>query len=495
MRLHDATYAWLRRAWSKNWAAVSKPELQVVQQSPPAAGAAHLERAGLPRFDGKPENYADFKRRFQELVKTFQCSPVLEMTYLVDHLMPEFARYMRGVTVPATAWPQLDERYGDRRLAIMNTRHPLVSLKLPKGPAFNQVEALEVVQAEEELFMDSAMIGSLLGKLPRAVQTNWYDHPVTLPDASAVEEGLMFEQWLHRQGDAATMQALTILATEHSCGPTAPAPSHSHGEADVWEMSTTGPPRQLVSVDIPLRDLPAGGRLAENFSANSAGGRKSSGVASGNSGGRLKPRFATKEEAEVAAAQAASRMDPCSVCQGTHNFTRKLNVGAFSLPWPSHRLESCPEFTKLAPSQRATMIEAQGCCCTCTAFTHKQERCFQKNLRGGGILCAVMVAHKACRKRHHELLHGSDSSYCQAINASSQPQPSSQVTAMPGSGSLFELLEVPVALPGPGFSTSTLMMVDSGSTQNFHQLPPARSSAPACWCPPHPLHLRLGPGV
>ena len=96
MRLHDATYAWLRRAWSKNWAAVSKPELQVVQQSPPAAGAAHLERAGLPRFDGKPENYADFKRRFQELVKTFQCSPVLEMTYLVDHLMPEFAEVHAG---------------------------------------------------------------------------------------------------------------------------------------------------------------------------------------------------------------------------------------------------------------------------------------------------------------------------------------------------------------------------------------------------------------
>ena len=189
----------------------------------------------------------------------------------------------------------------------------------------------------------------------------------------------------------------------------------------------------------------------------------------------------------MAAAQAASRMDPCPACQGAHSFTRKFNSGTFSLPWPSHRLESCPDFTKLAPSQRATMIEAQGGCCLCTGFTHKQERCFQKSLRGGDIRCAVMVAGKACGKRHHELLHGSNSSYCQALTSNSQP--SSQVTAMPGSGSLFELLEVPVASPGGGCSTSTLMMVDSGSTDNFisHRLAAQLQLAGT----PHTLFIRV----
>ena len=102
-RLHDRTYNWLRKARRRNWAAVTEPKLQVRQQSLPLAGAAHLERARLPRFDGKLENYADFKRRFQELVKSVQCSPVLEMTYLVDHLTLEASWYVRGVTKLAHA--------------------------------------------------------------------------------------------------------------------------------------------------------------------------------------------------------------------------------------------------------------------------------------------------------------------------------------------------------------------------------------------------------
>ena len=86
---------------------------------------------------------------------------------------------------------------------------------------------LVAVRAKEELFTDSAMIGTLLGKLPSDVQTKWYDHRVTLPHTSAIEEGNIFEQWLNRLGDAATMQRLTILATELSRGTAASAPPPS----------------------------------------------------------------------------------------------------------------------------------------------------------------------------------------------------------------------------------------------------------------------------
>ena len=92
---------------------------------------------------------------------------------MVDHITPKATRYLRGITVPYTAWAQLDRRYGDRRLAIMTTRHQLVSLKLAKGPVFDQVEALaqellhtktclEVVKAEHVLFTDGAMVGTLV---------------------------------------------------------------------------------------------------------------------------------------------------------------------------------------------------------------------------------------------------------------------------------------------------------------------------------------------
>ena len=466
VRLHDEMYAWLRQARRRNWAAVPEPEPPAVQQLLPPAGAAHLERAKLPTFDGKPENYADFKRRFQELVKAVKSTPVLEMTYLVDHLAPEAARYVRGVREPEVAWAKLDKRYGDRRLAIMTARHQLAIVKLPKGPAFDQVEALvqelcqakqrlAAVEAEDELFADAAMLGNLLGKLPPAVQTMWYNHRVTLSSASAVEDGRIFEQWLEKQGEAATLQRLTMLATELGRGLATPAPP-----APATEKQTCGrchrPGHAASSCppDQPLRDPPAGGRQAQNFLVNSGGNQK----------------FANKEEADAAAERAASRIDPCPACQGTHKFTRSFNSGAFSTTWPSYRLESCPDFLKLTPSQRATMVEAQGGCHLCTAFTHKSDKCFSKNTRAGEIRCTTMVAGKACGKRHHHLLHGSNSTYCQALTSSSQP--SSQAPAVPGSGSLFELLEVPVASPGGAPSTSTLMMVDPGSTDNFisHEL-------------------------
>ena len=82
---------------------------------------------------------------------------------------------------------------------------------------------LVAVRAKEELFTDSAMIG----KLPSDVQTKWYDHRVTLPHTSAIEERNIFEHWLNRLGDAATMQRLTILATELSRGTAASAPPPS----------------------------------------------------------------------------------------------------------------------------------------------------------------------------------------------------------------------------------------------------------------------------
>ena len=207
--------------------------LLALSRSSPASqvGAAHLQRVKLPRFDGKPENWGEFKRKFKELTKTINCSPVLELTYLAEQLSEAAGRYIVGITDPAKAWAALDKRYGDRRLIIMTTRNRLVHLKLPKGPPHDQVEALvqglaqartalEAVGAADHLFSDLGMVGTLLGKLPAPVQAKWYDRRVDFPaDASAAEEGQMFEQWLEREGDAAMHQRLTVLATELGRGP------------------------------------------------------------------------------------------------------------------------------------------------------------------------------------------------------------------------------------------------------------------------------------
>ena len=375
-QLYDDMYTWLRLARRRNWAAVSEAEPPVVQQSLPGSGAAHLERARLPKFDGKPENYFEFKRRFQELVKTVKCSPVLEMTYLVDHLAVEAAKYVRGIREPVKAWAQLDKRYGDRRLAIMTARHHLSSAKLPKGPAHDQVEALvqelrlakdclEAVQAEDELFTDTAMIGTLLGKLPQTVRTKWYGHRVTLPAASALEDGRIFEQWLDKEGEAATLERITILQSELGHGHGAPPAPPALEKQACGRCHRPGHHANSCPPDPPLRDQPPGTRRAENFSVESH---------------RPKLRYASKEEAEEEAARRTARTDPCPACRGAHSFTRRFNSGAFTASWPSVRLESCPEFVKLSPSQRATMVEAQGGCCLCTAFTHRQDRCFASTM-------------------------------------------------------------------------------------------------------------------
>ena len=102
-------------------------------------------------------------------------------------------------------------------------------------------------------------------------------------------------------------------------------------------------------------------------------------------------------------------------------------------------------------------------------LNHKQDRCFQ---RTSFVPCSVVTAGKQCGKQHHQLLHGSDGTYCRDFTSSSKPPPSKQLLVKLSSSSLFELLQVPVASSGGGCSVSILMMVDSGSTDNFisHEL-------------------------
>ena len=486
-KLHEDCCSWARSVRRRNWASVRKAPAQApaaaptAPAAPPQVAAAHLERAKLPKFDGKTENWFDFKRRFQELIKAYNSSPVLEMTFLVNCLAEDAAKYILGVTEPAAAWALLDRRYGDRSLAIMTTRHRLINLKLAKGPAHDQVESLVIglrharwclsaVDAEGELFIDLSMVGILLSKLPHGVQQRWYVHRARLPPTtSATEEGQFFQQWLDMEGEAAVHQRRTILSTELSRGP-APAPTPAPALAPGAQV-------EAETDQAPLRDqLPLGtSRLAANLAITTKG----------------RPRYSTKEEAEAAAAVAASRMDPCPACQGGHTFTRSFSNFTITVPWPSNRLEACPEFRKMSPAQRAAMMEGQAACVLCTAVSHREDRCWQQTHKNGVVFCSVKVGGAACGGRHHSLLHGSKSSYCAALTAasSSRAQLSSQAPTASAGSSLFELLQVPVASPCGSHTASALVMIDPGSTDNFitHKLA-AQLQLPGT---PHTLHIRV----
>ena len=285
--LYGSTTSWIREARRRNWASVR-------DTPPPTAapqyGAAHLERIKLPNFDGKSQNWAEFKRRFKELIKAVNCSPVMEMTFLVDHLAQEAARYVLGVTDPAEAWELLDKRYGDRRFAIMTTRHRLINLQLPAGPAHAQVEelvqglrhaltCLRSVEAEDELFSDLAMVGILLDKLPATIQEKWYSYRVNLPSTTQTtsmrEEGKYFQQWLARQGEAAILERLTLLGTSLARPPGPPSPTPTEEEVPCPTCYLAGhgaascPSSRFAAV--PPQDLVGAERLAATYSTTTSG--------------------------------------------------------------------------------------------------------------------------------------------------------------------------------------------------------------------------------
>ena len=230
--LYERSYNWLMVAKHRNWSCVQDPP----PAPPPPAGTGGLERVKLPFFTGRPEDWADFRREFQEMVRAANYSPVLEMKVLRDHLKEESRAYITGVTVPAEAWELLNKKYGDRTLAMLTTRHRLVSLKLPRGAPHDQLEALvqgvrhaktclRAVQAEDTLFSDLTIIGTLLMKLPQMHQQRWYYYRSALPPSSSpVEDGKLFEQWLEVEGEAATLARLTTLGMELGRASAAPPP-------------------------------------------------------------------------------------------------------------------------------------------------------------------------------------------------------------------------------------------------------------------------------
>ena len=282
--LFETSSRWVRTARWRNWASVREA---APQATAPQHSAAHLERVKLPTFDGKAENWAEFKRRFQELIKAVNCSPVLEMTFLVDHLAAEAARYVLGVTNPTKAWALLDKRYGDRRLAILTTRYRLINLEVPRGFGYEKVEALvqglrhartclEAVGAEDELFSDLAMVGILLSKLPSMVQEQWYRYRVTFPSTnSAREDGKYFEQWLDRQGEAATLERITLLGIQLAHPPS----SNSREEEEevlcptcdlAGHRADSCPSARSSGAVPPPQDLRGGERMAGTYSTTTS---------------------------------------------------------------------------------------------------------------------------------------------------------------------------------------------------------------------------------
>ena len=69
-------------------------------------------------------------------------SQVLEMARITDKLSGEAKRIITGITDQKEVWERLDERYGDKKLAVIAAMRDLTRLKMPAGLPYKKVEAM-----------------------------------------------------------------------------------------------------------------------------------------------------------------------------------------------------------------------------------------------------------------------------------------------------------------------------------------------------------------
>ena len=149
------------------------------RQEPPSESAA-------PYFSGKAEEWPEFRRYFHQLTMGTHFPPGIMMAEIREHLLTKEANSLiAGKTDPTEAWVALDERYGDKELALVHVRYKLASLDMSKGEGYKKVEnllqgvnearaTLEAVGVEAELFNNVSVVAQLVSKLSGSHQDRWH---------------------------------------------------------------------------------------------------------------------------------------------------------------------------------------------------------------------------------------------------------------------------------------------------------------------------------
>jgi hypothetical protein len=155
----------------------------------------------------------------------------LQLRQLRAKLPVEAVVLITGLTEVDLSWERLNERYGNRQVAVVTAISRLINNEVPRGPGYAQVEAIEAaiqraintlasVQREGELFSDLSVLSSLLGKLPSTVKDRWFQERGAggKPESQA-EEGSIFLKFMKRERSAvvaAQVSAMTDMGRKTS---------------------------------------------------------------------------------------------------------------------------------------------------------------------------------------------------------------------------------------------------------------------------------------
>ena len=109
---------------------------------------SYLERSKLPVFSGQVEEFPEFRKQFQELVRNEDIPEAVLLSKLKASVPAEGKELLVGVEIMSQAWSNLQKRYGDRKVAILTIQARLSKLVLT-GEDYEKIEQLsrEVVRA------------------------------------------------------------------------------------------------------------------------------------------------------------------------------------------------------------------------------------------------------------------------------------------------------------------------------------------------------------
>ena len=115
----------------------------------------------------------------------------------------------------------------------------------------------------------------------------------------------------------------------------------------------------------------------------------------------------------VANANLKLPQKPCPTCQGQHTFTNAEGEVMYM-----SRLSACGLFVNLSAAERANTIQAALGCALCLDWTgdHLRETCKAKKKGRDMPMCSIPVNGSPCGVKHHNLLHGAKSKFCNMVH-------------------------------------------------------------------------------
>ena len=161
---------------------------------------------------------------------------------------------------------------------------------------------------------------------------------------------------------------------------------------------------------------------------------------------------------------------PCPACNGQHS----IKQGNDTLFRTS--LYFCDKFKNLSPSERANLVQAAGGCALCLDWTgsHQRDKCSTKLGRKQLPLsnCNVVDNNNVkCGRKHHTMLHGTTSQFCNLVRSCrvpvppvQDPPPDQEDLLAARADVMLQLQWVPVKTVHPGITVQCLTFWDNGAT-------------------------------